>query len=99
MSLRGYIRAKMPEPMEHCARKKRMFGELVERIYGMVPTQMRNKHHYRSAFSKIGNIFFFFNERNTAIYNLIDMTGVDSDDMKKWYDLEEDIRNYIKQCE
>lgn len=92
MGLITFIRRNLPEPVEKACLEMRMKEQVVQRIYGAVPQQFKNKYHYKEGLSRIKLIFHSITERGTAIYHLIDMTNVE--DLTKWKELDNRIKNY-----
>ncbi len=93
MGLITFIRHNMPEPIEKACKEMRMKDEVIKRMYDAIPRCYKNKYHYKEAISKIKLKFFSIVERKTAIYHLIDMSDVD--DLTKWEQLDEKIKNNI----
>lgn len=93
MGLITFIRHNLPEPVEKACKEMRMKDEVVRRMYSAIPQCYKNKYHFKAGLSKIRLKFYYILENRVAIYHLIDMTNVE--DLTKWKELDEKIKNYI----
>ena len=95
MGLITYIRHTLPEPIEKVSKKFRMKDELVKRLYAAIPHYYKNKYHYKEGIHRVESIYRSIIYRHTSIYYLIDMSGVTTEDLKKWKELSNAIMNEI----
>lgn len=91
MSVKKFIRENMPEEWRVPATELRMKNELVERLYGVIPHQYKNKYHYKEAIIMLRRIF----RANCSIIHLIDATDIN---LTKWLELNNKINEYRERC-
>lgn len=95
MSVRDFISENLPEPWDHCSRKLKMRTELIERIYALIPNELRNTYKYKVSIQKIKRLFAYWYETKVNIIYLVEGTNIDKD---KWEKLNTEIMKYIEEC-
>lgn len=93
MAVKDFIRENLPESWLKAATELRMKTELINRLYGHVPRNYKNKNNYRQGIHYLRGVFLI--HPNKLIY-YVEATDID---LKKWERLVERINEINYQCE
>ena len=93
MAVKDFIRENLPESWLKAATELRMKTELINRLYGHVPRNYKNKNNYRQGIHYLRGVFLI--HPNKLIY-YVEATDID---LKKWERLVKRINEINYQCE